>query len=213
MSRKGGETWGIRECRAVAVSILVEINHKGEKMEAMNFDRLFVITGGPGSGKSALVDALSQRGICTMPEAGRAIIQDQVAIGGEALPWSDRRAFAELMLSWEMRSYREALKLNGPVIFDRGIPDVLGYLRLSNLSIPAHIERAAQMFRYHHRVLIAPPWAEIFKRDAERKQSFEEARATYEAMIETYSELGYNLTQLPLDSVQERVRFVLAAIS
>jgi predicted ATPase len=193
-------------------SILVEINYKGEKIEAMNFDRLFVITGGPGSGKSALVDVLSQRGICTMPEAGRAIIQDQVAIGSEALPWLDRRAFAELMLSWEMRSYREALRVNCPVIFDRGIPDVLGYLRLSNLSIPSHIERAAQMFRYHQRVFIAPPWAEIFKRDAERKQSFEEARETYEAMVETYSELGYNLIQLPLNSVQERVRFVLATV-
>jgi predicted ATPase len=88
-----------------------------------------------------------------MPEAGRAIIQDQLAIGGEALPWSDRRAFAELMLSWEIRSYRTALKLSGPVIFDRGVPDVIGYLRLSGLPIPSHVDRAAQMFRYHHRVL------------------------------------------------------------
>jgi predicted ATPase len=64
-----------------------------EEMGNLDSNRLFVITGGPGSGKSALVDALLQRGICTMPEAGRAIIQDQVAIGGEALPWSDRRAF------------------------------------------------------------------------------------------------------------------------
>ena len=37
-----------------------------------------------------------------MPEAGSAIIQDQTAIRGEALPWSDRSAFAELMLAWEI---------------------------------------------------------------------------------------------------------------
>jgi predicted ATPase len=181
-------------------------------MEAVNIDSLFVITGGPGSGKSTLIDALAGHGICHMPEAGRAIIQDQLAIGGEALPWSDRRAFAELMLSWEIRSYRAALRLSGPVIFDRGVPDVAGYLRLSGLPIPSHVDRAARMFRYHHRVFVAPPWPEIFAQDAERKQSFAEARATYEAMIETYSALGYELIPLPLDSVEKRVQFVLATI-
>jgi predicted ATPase len=179
---------------------------------AVNFDRLFVVTGGPGSGKSTLVNALAEHGICSMPEAGRAIIQDQLAIGGQALPWSDRRAYAELMLAWEIRSYRAALGLTGPVIFDRGVPDVLGYLRLSELPIPAHVDQAARIFRYHQRVFIAPPWREIFTTDAERKQSFEEAEITYQVMVETYSTLGYNLVPLPLDSLQERVRFVLAAL-
>lgn len=181
-------------------------------MEGVNLDHLFVITGGPGSGKSTLIAALAGRGFPTMPEAGRAIIQDQVGIGGQALPWSDRSGFAELMLSWEMRSYREALRLSGPVIFDRGVPDVLGYMRLSGLSVPSHVTKAVEIFRYHKRVFIAPPWPEIFAADAERKQSFEEARATYEAMTETYSALGYDLIQLPLVAVQERVQFVLTSI-
>ena len=98
------------------------------------------------------------------------------------------------------------------MIFDRGVPDVLGYLRLSDLPIPSHVERAAQAFRYHHRVFVAPPWPEIFALDAERKQSLQEARATYEVMIETYSALGYDLIPLPLDSVQKRVQFVLGAV-
>jgi predicted ATPase len=174
--------------------------------------RFFVITGGPGSGKSTLIDALAQRGFGIMREAGRVIIQDQVAIGGAALPWADRRAFAELMLGWEMRSYRDALKLSGPVIFDRGVPDVLGYLRLSGLPVLPHVENAARIFRYHPRVFIAPPWPEIFRPDAERKQSIEEAQATYEVLAETYTSLGYELLPLPLDSVEKRVQFVLAAV-
>ena len=63
-----------------------------EEMDTTESDRLFIITGGPGSGKSTVIDALAKRGISTMSEAGRAIIQDQVAIGGEALPWADRQA-------------------------------------------------------------------------------------------------------------------------
>ncbi|HWX50372.1 MAG TPA: AAA family ATPase [Roseomonas sp.] len=175
-------------------------------------DRLFVLTGGPGSGKSTLIEALAAGGLSHMPEAGRAIIQDQVAIGGTALPWSDRLAFAELMLSWDMRSHRAAQRLAGPVLFDRGIPDVIGYLRLSGLPVPSHMERAAQRFRYNRRVFIAPFWPEIFARDAERKQSAEEAEATHAAMAEVYSRLGYELVPLPRASVEERVRVVRAVI-
>lgn len=29
-----------------------------------------------------------------------------MAIGGSPLPWADRELFAELMLSWEMRTYQ-----------------------------------------------------------------------------------------------------------
>ncbi len=47
-------------------------------------NHMFVITGGPGSGKSSLIDALAATGIGHMPEAGRAIIQDQTRINGPA---------------------------------------------------------------------------------------------------------------------------------
>ena len=143
-----------------------------------------------------------------MPEAGRAIIQDQVDIGGTALPWSDREAFATLMLAWEMRSYREAVSASGPIIFDRGIPDVIGYLRLCRLPVPASVLKAAELHRYASRVFIAPPWPAIFKQDTERKQTLAEAEATYHAMVEAYSSLRYELIMLPLTSVAERARFV-----
>ena len=76
-------------------------------------ERFHIITGGPGSGKTSLIEALAAEGLHHMPEAGRAIIQDQVDIGGSALPWADRDAFAVLMFAWEMRSYREATALPG----------------------------------------------------------------------------------------------------
>ncbi|MVT06726.1 AAA family ATPase [Chitinophaga sp. ysch24] len=173
---------------------------------------MYIITGGPGSGKSTLINALTERGIQCMPEAGRAIIQDQQAIGGPALPWVDPGSFAELMLSWDIRSYREGLKLQGPVIFDRGIPDVMGYLRLNSLPVPPHIEKATQVFRYHPQIFIAPPWQEIFAQDNERKQSFEEAIATYHAMVKVYSGLNYEICYLPLSSVEERVEFIMQRI-
>jgi len=181
-------------------------------MSTSSADRFVVLTGGPGSGKSTLIAALAARGLSTMPEAGRAIIQDQVAIGGSALPWADRSAFAELMLRWELRSYRAAGERAGPVIFDRGVPDVVGYLRLCGLLVPDHIARAAETYRYHRRVFVAPPWEQIFTQDTERKQTFTEAKATCAVVSEVYEALGYELISLPLVPVEERADFVAETI-
>jgi predicted ATPase len=170
---------------------------------------LFVITGGPGSGKTTLIDALEAQGHARTIEAGRGVIQDQVAIGGPALPWCDPAAFAELMLAWEMRSYRMAERQRGPVFIDRGMPDVIGYLRLMRLPVPVHMEKAAVQFRYHPRVFIAPPWREIFTQDAERRQDFAEAGRTCEAIADTYVRLGYELVTLPLAPVAARLRFIV----
>lgn len=174
--------------------------------------RFFVVTGGPGSGKSTLIDALERAGHTRTLEAGRAIIQDQVAIGGDALPWADRAAFAELMLSWEMRSCRMARDAAGPVFFDRGVPDVAGYLRFVGLPVGAHVMRAAALYRYNPTVFVAPPWPEIFGQDAERKQDFDEAVRTCRSVAETYADLGYTLVDLPLAPVEARMRFVLDRI-
>ena len=171
-------------------------------------ERFHVITGGPGSGKSSVIDALAIEGFQHMPEAGRAIIQDQVSVGGSALPWSDRSAFADLMLAWEMRSYREATATTGSVIFDRGIPDVVGYLQMCGLPVPTATMRAAKIRRYAKRVFIAPHWPAIFAQDTERKQLPAEAEATYHAMVDVYTSLGYELVPLPLAPISERVRFI-----
>ena len=177
----------------------------------MNEDvqRFFVITGGPGAGKSALIDVLAARGFARTIEAGRAIIQEEVASGGAALPWSDPLAFAERMFEWELHSYARALETGGVVFFDRGIPDVAGYLRLMNLPVPEHIAAAARTHRYNTRVFIAPPWPAIFAQDAERKQTLAEAERTYQPMVETYTSYGYELVKLPLVSVDERAAFVV----
>ena len=175
-------------------------------------DHLFVVTGGPGAGKSTLIEALSRRGVGSMPEAGRAIIQDQVAIGGAALPWGDRALYAELMLGWELRSFHEAEAMAGPMVMDRGIPDVIGYLTLIGLPVPAHVKAAARRFRYNRAVFLAPYWEAIFAQDAERKQDKAEAEATCLAVAATYARLGYELVELPFASVVPRADFVMERI-
>lgn len=127
---------------------------------------LHVITGGPGAGKTSLIAALARQGLHHMPEAGRAIIQEQVGINGSALPWGDREAFAARMLTRDMGSYSKAASLSGPVVFDRGIPDVIGYLRLCGIPVPASTRQAAGRCRY---AADSEDRAHIFRSDAAQR--------------------------------------------
>jgi predicted ATPase len=175
-------------------------------------DRLHVVTGGPGSGKSTLIDALAAAGVATSAEVGRAIIREELAAGGTALPWRDHRAFADRMIEREIAAHQDALASGRTVVLDRGAPDVIGFLRVSGLGVPPEIDSAARTYRYNSRVFIAPWWAEIFTTDAERKQTPEEARATFAVMVETYRHYGYRLVELPRAPVSTRVAFIREAI-
>lgn len=171
-------------------------------------DQFFVLTGGPGAGKTSLITELARRGFHTIPESGRAIIREELASGGDALPWADRMAYAERMLERDLRAYRAALALSGPVIFDRGIPDVLGYLTLCGLPIPAEVAEAAKAMPYNRRVFLAPFWEAIFEQDAERMQTPEDAEATCSVMRETYVALGYEIVELPRTDIGTRADLV-----
>ncbi|KZE30599.1 AAA family ATPase [Chelatococcus daeguensis] len=174
-------------------------------------DRFFVLTGGPGSGKTTLLAALAAAGHTVSPEAGRAIIRNQQAIGGPALPSADPALYAELMLAHDLAAHRRHLNGDGLVFFDRGIPDIAGYLDLVGLARPAHLERAIACSRYNRRVFICPPWPEIFTQDAERRQTLEEAERTHAAMVRIYDETGYDLIEVPRLPTAERAAFILAS--
>jgi predicted ATPase len=181
-----------------------------EDSMTLTHEHFFVLTGGPGSGKTTLIDALRRRGYATTDEAGRGVIREQMQGGGDGVPWIDRERFAELMFEWEFGSYRQAERQDGLVFFDRGLPDTTGYLRLEGLGVPAWMEEEAWRLRYNRRVFIAPPRKEIYGRDEERRQDWQVAVRTYEIMAETYSGFGYELIELPRIPVDERTDFVIA---
>ncbi|MEN7547582.1 AAA family ATPase [Rapidithrix thailandica] len=177
-------------------------------------ENFFVITGGPGVGKTTLLDELNRKGFCCVPEVAREIIKEQMSSKGDALPWGNKRLYMQLMLERSVESYQETVKTDtSPIFFDRGILDTLCYAKLIEAEVTKEMEHYARKFRYNFKVFLLPPWKAIYQTDTERKQSWEEAVATYEMMVETYEYYGYNVIEVPKSSVEERVEFILKHIS
>ncbi len=175
---------------------------------------LYIITGGPGVGKTTLLNALKSIGYLTVPEEGRRIIKEQILMNGEGLPWMNKRLFAELMFEASVKNYQKIIESgsSGPVFFDRGILDTIGYLRLENIPVPEEMKTIAREMIYHKNVFILPPWREIYENDPERKQDFDQATATYNHMKEIYLEYSYHLNEVPEAPVEKRAEFILGII-
>lgn len=171
-----------------------------------------MISGGPGSGKTTLLQELAKLGFQFASEVARQIIQEQVQIGGKALPWGDRKAYTDLMLQRSIESYLKHAETKEPMFFDRGIPDTLCYARLIGLADESSIQDACLRYRYAPTVFLAAPWKEIYTTDKERRQDFAEAQRTCELIAEVYREFGYRITELPKVTPTKRADFVLQCL-
>lgn len=174
--------------------------------------RRSIITGGPGSGKSTLIEALEQRGHRCYAEVSRELIRREARLPNGVMPWNDLEAFARLAFAEMLRQHDHAAEAGERCFFDRALPDIFGYLRQSGLSVPASWLDTHRQCRYERTVFILPPWPEIYINDAERPQSLAEAEALYYAIHAVYKSLGYELIEVPKIPVYERCEFLLGKV-
>jgi predicted ATPase len=165
-----------------------------------------VIAGGPGSGKSTLINALSESGERCYEESSRILIREQLAQGGRLVPWDDLAAFAQ-ECSKRMQAQIAHSAYRGRCFFDRGLPDLIGYLSRDGRSAPDDWRTASRA--YASVVFFALPWREIFLNDAERPQSFKEAQELSAHIRRAYLDCGFRIIDLVKASVADRRRQVL----
>ena len=174
-------------------------------------DRFVVLSGCSGGGKTTLLAELAARGYHTVEEPGRRIVRQEVASGGDALPWADGAAFARRAVAMAYLDRRTAAGLSGWVFFDRGLIDAASGLQ--DLTGEPSLGDLKSKDRYHRRVFLVPPWPEIYITDAERQHSFDAAVAEFMRLSKVYPSLGYEVVILPKVGVQDRVDLVLAMLS
>ncbi len=164
-----------------------------------------VITGGPSSGKTSIIDKLQSLGHKCLQEVSREIIKERKI----ETSFKDMD-FEEIVFNKRIQQFFEA---DSPIQFyDRSILDGLAYLKINKLSTPTHFLDQVEAHKYHSKVFIAPPWEDIYKQDSERLEEFEDAKKVYHSLKEVYTNAGYELIDLPIASIDERIEFILDEI-
>src|SRR5918995_928118 len=173
--------------------------------------RLFILTGAPGSGKTAILTQLSGEFRCE-DEPAREVLAEQRAGGGRGTWDQDKSLFVHLLLERSIRKYESARRTEQTVLFDRGIPDCVVYALRLGVDVAPSL-KAIEWFRYEPDVLFLAPWPDIYKTDAERIMSFDETVAFSKTLREVYQRSRYSLIDLPHGSISARAAFVRAFIT
>lgn len=167
-----------------------------------------VITGGPSSGKTTIVNQLKKLGFSSTPEAARVLID--IGIGNGLSIQEIRRdevQFNQSILCVQMAM--ENILLPDHFCFhDRGTPDSLAYIRLSGGD--ESIARKFAMKRKYNKIFLLDLLP--FEKDYARTEDSYKAKQIEQLIYETYEELNYEVMPVPILTIDERVNFILDSL-
>lgn len=168
----------------------------------------YVLTGGPGSGKTTSIEDLRARGHAVQIEIARRMFEERFALG-HTIADIDFVEFEMTALERHLEEER-AFPEGKTVFLDRGIGDIRAYCRFFNIAEPEGLPQALSTLQYHKVFLLDLVNVE---QDGVRHESLEEAQRLHALIDEAYRELECDIVRVPVLPVPQRSDFILERIS
>ncbi|MFZ5954820.1 MAG: AAA family ATPase [Nanoarchaeota archaeon] len=170
----------------------------------------YVLTGGPGIGKSTVLERLDKR-IYKISEVASWVIKTELARNSELLPWIDRNKFQKEVLEIQLQWEREIPKEVEIAFLDRGIIDGIAYYQIDGLRIPQEFIQAAKSSDYEKIFLLEP--IKIYENTKVRKEDIETAKRIHKEIGNTYKSFGYDPIIIPAENPRARISRILEYIN
>ncbi|HMQ69988.1 MAG TPA: AAA family ATPase [Ignavibacteria bacterium] len=177
----------------------------------MTKQNFYVLTGGPGGGKTSLLENLAGKGYSYVPDEARRIIRERISRGLPPRP--EPEEFAMEIFRRDRKNFNKNIDVTTPLFFDRSFIDSAGMLSECDINIYNRIRHFHITNRFNQKVFITPPWEEIYRTDSERDQTFTESVRVYEKIMQLYIKSGYEMIELPKNTIEVRAQFILEHIS
>jgi len=179
------------------------MNSKTIKSKQTNW---YVITGGPSTGKTTIIDLLQKRGYNTTIEHARHYI-DTMHDEGHSVEEirSNKRKFQLGVLDMQI-AQEASLNKDDIVFLDRAIPDALAYYRFLQLDYDENLIEAIKEVSYK-KIFILDRLP--FTQDYARTENENDQRVIHQLIIDVYHDLGFPIVFVPVLPPLERVQYLL----
>ncbi len=167
---------------------------------------IYIISGGPGTGKTSVIKELKKKGFRVLDEAARKIALKDSRFISKNIKEINPVKFQKAIFELQRKSYLR-IKPSKLIFSDRGFGDTLAYYKINNLRIPKEKFDYAKKFRFNKIFILNP--LSFYVTDELRTESKKEQRIIQKEIINMYKKLDYKPIKVPSNSIKERVDFIL----